>query len=304
MKKILVTGAAGMVGVAVCKYLLLEGNYEITALDLKTRKSFNNLKRFKSRINIVYGDVTDPVLMGALVKSHDVIIHLASSPYVLANMKKELAMHVDYGGTLNIIKAINKYNPKCFLMYSSSMSIYPKEKVVLVEDSIKIKDNIYNYYKYETEKVIKEKLANYTIYRFPLILGDIRYDHLYFNGQSKQDISLITKEDAAYSLVRGLKYLDKLNKKTFNVVDKEVINYQELIQKILLTYGLTFNYVLTKIFIDKDYSSPTCLDKEKLNDLIDYQNDTLKDYFTKLKRKTKKRKVPIFLAKVFIWRKK
>ena len=42
MKKILVTGAAGTVGINVLKFLLSEGKYEITALDLKNKKTEKN----------------------------------------------------------------------------------------------------------------------------------------------------------------------------------------------------------------------------------------------------------------------
>ena len=38
MKKILVVGAAGSIGVHTVKYLLSEGKYEITILDLKTKE--------------------------------------------------------------------------------------------------------------------------------------------------------------------------------------------------------------------------------------------------------------------------
>ena len=73
MKKVLVVGAAGAVGIHTVKYLLSEGKYEITILDLKNKKSFNRLKRFRKRVNILYGDVTDRILIEALVKDHDYI---------------------------------------------------------------------------------------------------------------------------------------------------------------------------------------------------------------------------------------
>ncbi len=41
MKKVLVTGAAGVVGLNVLKYLLSEGKYEITALDSRLYYSFS-----------------------------------------------------------------------------------------------------------------------------------------------------------------------------------------------------------------------------------------------------------------------
>ena len=57
MKKVLVTGAAGAIGINVIKYLLSEGKYEITALDLRNRHSNSVLKKYKKRVNIILGDV-------------------------------------------------------------------------------------------------------------------------------------------------------------------------------------------------------------------------------------------------------
>ena len=52
MKKILVTGAAGTVGLQVIRFLLSEGKYEITALELRNRMAYKRLKAFRKRINI------------------------------------------------------------------------------------------------------------------------------------------------------------------------------------------------------------------------------------------------------------
>ena len=73
MKKVLVIGAAGTIGVHTVKYLLSEGKYEITILDLKNKTSYEKLKRFRKRVNILYGDVTDRILIEALVKDHDIL---------------------------------------------------------------------------------------------------------------------------------------------------------------------------------------------------------------------------------------
>ena len=98
------------------------------------------LKQFRKRINILYGDVNDSVLIDALVKDQDIVIHLASSLPPLSNMKKGLADIIDYKGTENIIRAISYYNPKCHLFYASTTSMYKemdspsvKSKIVLDE---------------------------------------------------------------------------------------------------------------------------------------------------------------------------
>lgn len=66
-------------------------------------------------MNILYGDVTDRILIEALVKDHDYIIDLASAMPPLGDMKDGLSMAIDYGGCENIVRAINYYNPKCHL---------------------------------------------------------------------------------------------------------------------------------------------------------------------------------------------
>jgi len=50
VKKVLVTGAAGIIGRKVIGYLLSEGKYEITALDLRNKSSQKVLKKYRRRI--------------------------------------------------------------------------------------------------------------------------------------------------------------------------------------------------------------------------------------------------------------
>ena len=140
MKKVLVTGAAGSIGVHVIKYLLAEGKYEVTALDLKNKYVFKRMRRFKKRINILYGDVNDRVLIEALVKDHDVIIHLASSLPPLADMKKGLSDIIDFDGTENIVRAISYYNPKCHLFFASTTSMYKTTENPTVKSKIILDD--------------------------------------------------------------------------------------------------------------------------------------------------------------------
>ena len=301
MKKVLVTGAAGCIGTQVIKYLLAEGKYEITALDLKNKTVFKRLKRFKKRINILYGDIGDRVLIEALVKSHDVIIHLASALPPLSDMKRGLAEIVEYDNTENIIRAISYYNPKCHLMYASTTSMYKEKENVTVKTKIELND--YDYFslaKLRTEQLIKEKLKNYTIYRIPLVLGYMDDDIFMYHVKKNSIVDVVTKEDIAYAFVKGIKYLDKLNRKTFNVTSEEPILFNDLLINILKIRGLSWNYVLSRLFLEKNYYSPVCKDRDELEEIIHYRNDSLIEYYNRLKRKNSKRKFAKFLAKPFI----
>lgn len=298
MKKVLVVGAAGSVGVCAIKYLLTEGKYEITVLDLKNKETIKKLKRFRKRVNIIYGDVSDRVLMEALVKDHDYIIYLASALPPLSNMKKDLAMAIDYGGCENITRAINYYNPKCHLFLSSSTSIYKDIEKPNIKSRLKLDE--YDYFenaKIACEKLVKEKLKNYTIYRVPLVLSNPLEDTFIYHGKNDDLMDVITKEDCAYAFVKGIKYSDILNKKTFNLAGNESVVYGDLLKKLAEINGLSFKYVLSRLFLEKDYSSPVCADRDELENLIHFRNDYLNAYFNRLKVKNKRRKFQKLLVK-------
>lgn len=301
MKKVLVTGAAGSIGIQVIKYLLAEGKYEITALDLRNKQVIKKLKSFKKRINILYGDVCDRVLIDALVKDQDIIIHLASALPPLSDMKKGLAKIIDYDGTENIIRAISYFNPNCHLFYASTTSMYKEKENVSVKTKIELDEHDYfAIAKYDTEMLIKDKLKHYTIYRIPLVLGNPLKEPFMYHVKKSSVIDYVIKEDVAYAFVKGINYIDVLNKKTFNVCAKDDILYKNLLNKIVLATGLTCKYVLSRLFLDKDYYSPVCSDKDSLEDLIHYRNFELNEYLRRLKISCRKRKVSKFLAKVFI----
>lgn len=301
MKKVLVTGAAGAVGIHVIKYLLAEGKYEITVLDLKNKTTFQRFKRFKRRVNILYGDVTDRVLLEALVKDHDYIINLASALPPLSDMKKGLAEAIDYDGCENIVRAISYYNPKCHLFYASTTSMYKDLKNPSVKSKINLGE--YDYFskaKLDTENLIKSKLKNYTIYRLPIVLSNPLSEAFMYHGRRNDLVDVITKEDAAYAFVKGLRYATKLNKKTFNLAMEESVKYGELLDKLLEITGFNFKYIVNRLFVEKNYYSPVCSDRDELEEIINYRNDSLAEYYNRMKSRAKNRKVRKFLAKTYL----
>ncbi len=300
MKKVLVTGAAGTIGLQVIKYLLSEGKYEITALDLKNSKNNQKLKKYKNRINVIFGDVCNRVLIEALVKDFDIIIHLAGVMMPLADLKKDLADCIDYVGCENIVRAICYYNPKCHLFYASSMLLYKNKKEVSVKTSIKLtEDDYYAMAKKKCEDLIKEKLKNYTIYRFPLVLSKVN-ESLVLNGIKSENVLWISKEDAAYSFVKGLDFKAILNKKTFNVTSDGLLMYRELLSQILKEYGISMKYIYSRLFIDHVSYNYNCLDQDDLDKMIHYRNDTLDNYYKRLKTSGKNRKIRKLIGKYLV----
>ena len=303
MKKILVTGAAGTIGLSLIRFLLSEGKYEVTALDLKNKKVYKRLKRYRKRVNIVYGDVLDRTLIENLIKEHDAVIHLATCLPPLAEYKEELVNIIDYNSTENIVRAINYYNPKCYLLYGSSTSVYEEDEGD-VKAKIKIGDfDYFDKAKYRSEELIRKKITNYTILRMPLVLGDLRNEPFIYNIKKNTVIETITKEDGAYAFCSCLDKMSKVNKKTFNIGGGEdcTCTYRDLLKNILKYHGINWNYVLTGLFGAKNYTSPVLKDSDASNKILNYRNDTLQSYYMKQKRRSRKRKVEQLIAKPLVY---
>ncbi len=304
MKKVLVTGAAGVIGQKVIKYLLSEGKYEITALDLRTKNVMKKLKRYRRRINLIYGDINDNVLIEALVKDQDYIIHLASVMPPFADIKKDLAKLVEYNGTENIIKAINFYNPDCFMIYASSTTVYGDVKEANINSELKVLPiDYYSKNKIKTEKLIQNKLKNYTILRLPLVLCNPNSKAFMYNVKRNSYVEAITDSDAAYMFVSAINNSDKLKKKIFNVGGGDAVKakYGDILANVLNIYGLSFAYIFSLLFIDRNFYSHVYLDSDKLNEMLEFRSDSLSSFYMQLKRKVKGRFLARIFAKPFVW---
>lgn len=305
MKKILVTGAAGTLGIQVLRYLLIEGKYEITALDLKNAHTYNRLKKYRKRINIVFGDVNDTVLMDYLVKTHDYIIHLAGIMPPFADVKEDLCRIVDYDGTKNIIDSIVNYNPKCFLIYVSSTTIYNNKDNASVKNKINIDPiDYYTSIKYSVEKLIKDSIKNYTIIRVPLVLCNVAKENFMYNVPINSKIETITSYDAGYALAMSVEHKKELNKKIFNLGGGEKCRttYKELLIKILKTYGISFKYILAFFLADKNFYSNYYDDSDELEKILMFRKDSLAVYYNYLDEKYSgiRRFIPRLLAKPIV----
>lgn len=305
MKKILVTGAAGGLGKLVLKYLLSEGKYEITALDLKNKMSYKTLKKYHRRVNVIYGDVTDPILIDALVKEHDYIIHLASIKPSMSILKEKISTEIDYKGSENIIRAITFYNPKCFLIFPSTTNVYGKKnKPVSGNEKVSITNsNYYTKTKIDVEKLIKEKLANYVIYRVPTVLTRLDKEDFIYSTPLDDTCELITASDAAYALVKTIDFKKDVNKKVFNLGGGEtcITTFRELIINILKIRGINFKYIWSLLFLEKDFYGYTFTDSEKLENILHYQSESIASYLMQMKRYSRDRKINKIFAKPFIY---
>lgn len=286
MKRVLVIGAAGMIGVEVIKNLLIEGKYDITALELKNEKTKSSLKKYKKRITTIYGDLLDRSLVENLIKTQDYIIYLAGVNPPYSFYKKDFLKLMEVDTVESVLRAINYYNPSCKLIYASSTSIYKDKNTCTIKSKLNNDKKSYSsFYKINAEKLIMEKISNYQIVRLPIVLGDVDKGGFIYNIDKTNKISSITKEDAAYLLVNILS--EDIDNKVINIAGNDTFDilYEDLLYKVIEKNGISIKMILNNLFIPNYYTSPQCLDKY---DGLEYQNDTLNKYINRLNKKNKK----------------
>jgi nucleoside-diphosphate-sugar epimerase len=299
---ILLTGAAGNVGLETLKALLDE-KCNITVLELNNRKTRKKLNKYRNKVNIVYGSINDEELMRKLLENKDVVIHLAAIIPPLADKNPELTRKVNYEGTRNIIDRIKEQKNKPFLIFSSSISVYGDR---VKNYNIKVNDplipSVGDYYaevKIMTEEMIRNSGVQYTIYRLTGIMGYPALDALMFHMPLNTKIEFASNRDVGYAFANSINHLKELNEKTFNLGGgiKFRTTYEEFIKRMFDIYGLDYKYINKRAFATQNFHCGYYEDTDKLNNILHFQRDTLDSYFDKVDKETNK--FVKFLTKLF-----
>lgn len=281
MKKCLITGAAGQIGIKQLNELIKSQKYEITAVDLKSNKSLKRFANYETKVNIVYADVNDKSIIKQLIKDHDIIFHLAGIiPYV-ADVNSNLMNIVDYQGTVSIVDIIKKCNPKATLIFPSTTALYGDTKNVDNKSEINIYNNdFYSQNKYKLEQYIKKNLDNYIIYRIPMIISKDNFDNMMYNVLKNKNVEVISDELVGIALLKTLKHLKKLNGKTFILSggSKYRTTTNKLIRNVLKINGISFRYMIMSTFMPQNFYTHY-YDTEDLNKILDYQKGSIKEIY-------------------------
>lgn len=196
--RILLTGSTGFLGIHLLSALLENSNAEIYCLVRGKNNDFSqtrlidlykfyfgkNLLQYKSRVHIIYGDITLPLLgmsstiYDDLTEKIDIVIHSAATVKHYGN--DEFFEEVNVTGTNNIINFCLKSNS--ILHYISTMSVsgqFSHKKGTFTENDFFIEqnycDNVYVKSKFEAEynilKSIKDSNLSAKIYRVGNLTG-------------------------------------------------------------------------------------------------------------------------------------
>ena len=123
MKTVLITGGFGNIGLKVVDELLERG-FKVRCLDLKTKNNLKAARKYKKRIEICWGDITDTRVVEDSIKHIDAVIHMAAILPPFSEEIPDMAYRVNVDGTRNIVTALEKYNPRAHFIFASSVSVH------------------------------------------------------------------------------------------------------------------------------------------------------------------------------------
>jgi UDP-glucose 4-epimerase len=117
--KVVVTGGAGFVGSNLTRNLISRGHEIVVIDDLST----GLLDNIPTGVEFVKSSILDKDLIGRVISSAEVVVHLAARGSVPRSIKNPVATHeVNSTGTLNVLECARAVN--AHVIFSSSSSVY------------------------------------------------------------------------------------------------------------------------------------------------------------------------------------
>lgn len=125
MKKVLVTGGAGFVGINLVKYLLETRKYKVNVLDNLSSGSYQLLNQAVdeagSEITLFQADILDKTDVNRILPGYEYVVHLAAQTGVIPSQQDPFHdAAVNITGTLNLLDAAVENNIQKFVFASSA----------------------------------------------------------------------------------------------------------------------------------------------------------------------------------------
>jgi len=293
-KKILLTGASGTVGKEVFKELLSRINeYEICLFLRGSRKNKKLFNRYKDKIRIVWGILQNYEEVKEAVNEQDVVIHVAAALPDVAFKNPEIVVSTNVDGTQNVINAMVSQTKPPKLIYTSSVAVYGDRRenpIIRLSDPIDdVTKDIYTITKIKTERLVKESKLEYSIFRVSYVVATdvIKFRPVMFFIALDSSVEAIHAKDVGLALVNAIDSNGIWNK-TFNLGGGKQcqILYKDNINDMFEIMGFGRGFLPDEAF-SKHHSHCGYFDDQEtssLQSILKFQNLTLEDFYSEVKR--------------------
>ncbi|HZJ68434.1 MAG TPA: NAD(P)-dependent oxidoreductase [Candidatus Eisenbacteria bacterium] len=319
---VLLTGATGTMGKSTLDLLLKENLVKVTVFSLDSKKDRKILKTYQenNQVSIIWGDLRDYNDVLTAIKDIDIILHLAALVSPLADAYPELAMEINFGGTLNLIQAIEKEKRQndIYFVYIGTVAQtgdrMPPIHWGRVGDPIK--PSIYDYYavsKVAAERiVIESKIKNWVSLRQTGIMGQNMtkiLDPIILHNPLNNVLEYVSDRDSGILLKNLVLQIaeKKLNPDfwghIYNIGGGSScrINSLELYANSFAKLGIDNMQDLFKAnwFATRNFHGQYYLDSDKLENYLHFRNDDINYFYESFEKSYGfKAKLGRFLSKL------
>jgi len=298
IKKIFLTGASGSMGQATLKELLKIEKYEIVALVLNNETDKKIMQPFEkeNRLNIYYGDLTNYKDVLHCMKSVDIVLHVGALVSPAADDHPQLAMKINYGSTINLIRAIKEQPNWDEIRFVNIGTIaetgdrMPPIHWGRVGDPLK--PSVYDYYavsKIAAERAIIESGLKYWVsLRQTGILSEKMAKHndpIMFHNCLDNVLEYVSDCDSAIMMKNCCD--EDLSEEfwghVYNIGGGETcrVSCYEMFEKMFGALGFKNleNVIDANWFAIRNFHGTYYLDSDKLNDFLHFRNDSLQYFY-------------------------
>jgi len=182
-KKVVVTGGAGFIGSHLCEQLVKLGANVISLDNYSAGKKENIdfLEKY-SNFKAINKDITDTRDMDDIFNGVDIIFNNAASKKNICLIDPQKDLHVNGGGTLNILEYARKHNVKKFV-HASSGSVYGEPTEFPSDESHDLRPVSY----YGVSKLAGERYVDVFNRLYNLNTTILRYFHVYGPRQESNE---------------------------------------------------------------------------------------------------------------------
>jgi nucleoside-diphosphate-sugar epimerase len=175
---VLLTGAFGNIGAHTLEELL-QRDHRVRCFDVRTKRNEKIARKYKERIEVVWGDLRNPQDVAAAVQDQEVVIHLAfviptlSVTGVSSEKQPDFAYAVNVEGTRNLLEALKPQPVPPRLIFASSLHVYgptqDQQPPRTASDPVHPIEH-YAQHKVICEGMVKESGLEWAIFRLPATL--------------------------------------------------------------------------------------------------------------------------------------